>query len=57
MENIRQKKKPCEEKKICAPKMASENAFKKRGFTYKSRILKFKIQQKVFNKKVAKWYV
>ena len=28
MENIRQKKKPCEEKKIFAPKMASENAFK-----------------------------
>ena len=47
MENIGQKKKPCEEKKIFAPKMASENAFKK------SRILKFKIQQKVFNKKDA----
>ena len=31
MENIGQKKKLCEEKKIFAPKMASENAFKKRG--------------------------
>ena len=29
MENIGQKKKPCEEKKIFAPKMASEKAFKK----------------------------
>ena len=47
------KKKPCEEKIIFAPKMASENASKKRGYTYKSRILKFKIQQKVFNKKDA----
>ena len=28
MENIRQKKKPCEEKKIFATKMSSENAFK-----------------------------
>ena len=28
MENIGQKKKPCEEKKIFAPKMASENVFK-----------------------------
>jgi hypothetical protein len=31
MENIRHKKKPCEEKKFFAPKMASENAFKKCG--------------------------
>ena len=29
MENIGQKKKPCEEKEISAPKMALENAFKK----------------------------
>ena len=46
MENIGQKKKPCEEKKIFASKMASENAFKNLAITYKSRILKFKIQQK-----------
>ena len=32
MENIGQKKKPCEKKKIFAPKMASENAFKKCGY-------------------------
>ena len=31
MENISQKKMPCEEKNIFAPKMASENAVKKRG--------------------------
>ena len=31
MENIGQKKKPCEEMQIFAPKMASENAFKKCG--------------------------
>ena len=53
MENIEQKKKPCEKKKIFAPKMASENAFKNVVITYKSRILKFKIQQKVFYKKEA----
>ena len=53
MENIGQKMKPCEEKKIFAPKMASENAFKNVVITYESRILKFKIQQKVFNKKDA----
>ena len=32
MENIWQTKKPCEEKKIFAPKMASENTFKKGGY-------------------------
>ena len=31
MENIGQKKKTCEKKRIFAPKMAAENAFKKRG--------------------------
>ena len=51
MEKIGQKKKPCVEKKIFAPKMASENAFKNVVINYKSRILKFKIKQKVFNKK------
>ena len=51
MENIGQKKMPCEEKKIFAPKKASENALKNVGITYKSGILKFKIQQKVFDKK------
>ena len=57
MENLWNKKNTCEEKKIFAPKMASENAFKKMGFTYKSQILKFMIQQKVFYKKDAEWYV
>ena len=55
MENIGQKKKPCEEKKIFAPKMASENAYKKTWLSliiYKSRILKFKILQKVLTKKM-----
>ena len=32
MENVRHKKNTCEEKKIFAPKMASENAFKKRVY-------------------------
>ena len=32
MENLRQKKNNCEEKNIFPPKMASENAFKKRGY-------------------------
>ena len=32
MENIGQKKNTCVEKKIFAPKMALENAFKKRGY-------------------------
>ena len=32
MENIGQKKKPCEEKKIFAPKMTLENALKKCGY-------------------------
>jgi len=32
MENIGQKKKFCEEKKIFAQKMASENAFQRRGY-------------------------
>ena len=34
MENIGQKKKTCEEKKFFALKMASENAFKKRGYHF-----------------------
>ena len=51
MENIGQKKKPNEEKKI-APKMASENAFKNVVITYKSRILMFKIQNKCLTKKM-----
>ena len=54
MENIWQKKKFCEEKKIFVPNMASENAyFKNIVITYESRILKFKIQQNVLNKKDA----
>ena len=43
----------CEEKNIFAPKMVSENAFKKSAYTYKSQIFNFKIQKKVFHKKVA----
>ena len=31
MDALGHKKKPCEEKNIFAPKMASENKFKKRG--------------------------
>ena len=50
MENIGQKKKPFEEKKTFAPKMASGNAFEKRGYHLN---LKFNIQQKVINKKDA----
>ena len=41
MENIRQKKKPWEEKKIFMPKKASENAFKKWGYHFN---FKFKVQ-------------
>ena len=32
MENIGHKKNTCEQKKIFGPKMALENAFKKRGY-------------------------
>ena len=53
MENIGQKKKPCEEKKIFAPKWLRKMNFKNVVITYKNRILKFKIQQKVFNKKLC----
>ena len=53
MKNIGHNKNTCEEKKIFAPKMALEN----RVITYKSQILKFKIQQKVFNKIDVEWYV
>ena len=35
----------CEEKNIFPPKMSSENV-ENMGFTYKSKILKFKIQPK-----------
>ena len=51
MENIGQKKKPCEEKKIFTPKMASESAFKK---TWLSLIkVEFKVQDttKAFKQK------
>ena len=53
MENLGHKKNTCEEKNIFPPKMALENALKNVGFTYKSQILKFIIQQKVFYKKDA----
>ena len=59
MENIRQKKKPCEEKEIFAPKMAAENAFTKRDYHFKILILNFKIQQKVrlnvYKKTLFEW--
>ena len=47
MENFGHKKNTCEEKNIFPPKMALENAKKK-----SNQILKFMIQQKVFNKKM-----
>ena len=42
MGNIGQKKKPCEEKNIFAPKFAFKNAFKKCG----GYLLKCEIQEK-----------
>ena len=54
MENLGHKKNTCEEKNIFPPKMALEKHLKNVGFSYKSQILKFKIQQKVFNEKDAK---
>ena len=53
MENIGQKKNTCEEKNIFPPKWLRKMHLKNVEFTYKSQILKFKIQQKVFNKKDA----
>ena len=52
MKNIGQKKKLCAEKKIFTPKMATEMYLKNGVITYKSRILKFKIQQKLSRKKM-----
>ena len=48
MENIGYKKKPCEKKKKISPKLPLKNVV----ITYKSQILKFKIQQKVFDNKM-----
>ena len=50
MENIGHKKNTCEGKKIFAQKWLRKRHLKNVVITYKSRILKFKIQQKVFNK-------
>ena len=47
MENISHKK------NTCVKKMFEKNAFKNVGFTYKSQIIKSKIQQKVFNKIIS----
>ena len=47
----------CEEKKISRHKWLRKMYLKNVVITYKSRILKLKIQQKVFNKKDAKLYV
>ena len=52
MENIGQKR-SCEEKKISRQKWIRKMHLKTVVITYNSRILKFKIQQKVFNKKDA----
>ena len=51
MENIGQKKK---KRKFSRQKWLRKMYLKNVVITYKSRILKFKIQQKVFNKKDAK---
>ena len=40
-----------EEKKIFTPKMDVENGFKKHGYDFEMSNFKFKIQQKVLNKK------
>ena len=48
MENLGYKKNIWKEKNIFSPKMALENV----GFTYKSQILKFMVQQKVLTKKM-----
>ena len=53
MENIGPKKNTCEEKKIFRQKWLQKMQIKNVGFTYKSQILKFKIQQNMVNKKDA----
>ena len=47
------KKSPVKKKIFSRQKWLRKMHFKNVGFTYKSQILKFKIQQKVFNKKDA----
>ena len=54
MENLGHKKNTCEEKNIFRQKWLRKMHLKKVEFTYKSKILKFTIQQKVSNKKDAK---
>ena len=49
MENLGHKKNTCEEKNISRQKWLRKMHLKDVEFTYKSQILKFKIQQKVFN--------
>ena len=51
MANIGQKKKPCEEQKIFTPKWLQKMHLENVVITYKSRMLKFKIQQKLLNNK------
>ena len=53
MENLRHKKNTCEEKNIFRQKWLRKMHLKNVGFTYKSQILKFAIQQRVFNKKAT----
>ena len=50
MENIGHKKNTCEERKNLRKKWLRKMHLKNVVITYKSRILKFKIQQKVFRK-------
>jgi hypothetical protein len=51
MENLRHKKNTCEEKNSFPSKIASEKVFKNMGFTSKSQIFKFNIQQSVLQKR------
>ena len=51
MENLGHKKNTCEEKIFSRQKWLRKMHLKNVGFTYKSQILKFKRQQKVFYKR------
>ena len=57
MENLRHKKNTYDEKNISPKFWLRKMHLQNVGFTYKSQILKLMIQQKVFNKKAADWYV
>ena len=51
MENLGHKRTPVKKKIFSRQKWLRKMHLKNVGFTYKSQILKFMIQQKVFNKK------